>query len=144
MKFNCRSQSKNYSIGIESVKARDNNNYDIQTLIGSKEALKSEVPTKYGMAQNYPNPFNPLTAISYELPVVSNVQLNVFDILGRVVVTLVNKQQTAGSYRVEWDGKNMQQQPVSSGVYFYQMRAVDPASASGGGYVCIKKMLLMK
>jgi hypothetical protein len=144
VRFNQRIQSKNYSIYIQSVKARDSNNHDIQILSGSKETFKNAVPSAFTLAQNYPNPFNPLTAISYELSAVSNVQLNVFDILGRLVVTLVNQQQVAGYYRVEWDGKNMQQQPVSSGIYFYQLRAVDPASTSGGGFVCIKKMLLMK
>ena len=144
VRFNQRIQSKNYSIYIQSVKARDSNNHDIQIFSGSKETFKNAVPSAFTLAQNYPNPFNPLTAISYELSAVSNVQLNVFDILGRLVVTLVNQQQVAGYYRVEWDGKNMQQQPVSSGIYFYQLRAVDPASTSGGGFVCIKKMLLMK
>jgi hypothetical protein len=136
--------SKKYDINIQYVKARDNNNHDIQVLIGPKEILRSDVPAKFTLAQNYPNPFNPSTVISYELSTASYVKLKVYNILGREVATLVNKQQDAGDYRVEWNGKNIDQQPVSSGIYFYRIQAVDPASTSGSGFVSIKKMLLLK
>jgi hypothetical protein len=142
--FKRRTIAKNYNINIQTAKARDNNNHDIQILIGSKEMLMSDVPTTFALAQNYPNPFNPSTVISYELSAVSYVKLNVYDILGREVATLVSEQQDAGYYRVEWNGKNTQQQSVSSGIYFYQIRAVDPASTSGRSFVNIKKMLLLK
>ena len=137
-------KSNNYDINIQSAKARDNNNHDIQILIGSKEALTSNVPTTYALIQNYPNPFNPSTTINYELSADSYVKLNVFDILGREVVTLINKQQDAGYYQVEWNGRNTQQQLVPSGIYFYQIRAIDPTSNSGHDFISTKKMLLLK
>ena len=83
------------------------------------------------MAQNYPNPFNPNTVISYQIPTMSNVSLKVFDVLGREVVTLVNKEQSAGSYKVTFNA-----QGLSSGIYFYVMRA--------GDLMQTKKLVLLK
>ena len=144
LNFRRRSISKNYNINIQSVKARDDNNGEIQILFDSNEIPRSDVPAAFSLTQNYPNPFNPSTTISYELPASSYVKLNIYDIIGREVAALVNNQQDAGYYRVEWNGKNTQQQPVSSGIYFCMIRAVDPASASGRGFVSIRKMLLLK
>ena len=68
-----------------------------------------------------------------------NVQLIVYDILGNKIATLVNKEKPAGSYEVEFNGNNL-----SSGVYFYQLRAGDPSAGSGQSFVETKKMILMK
>ncbi len=89
------------------------------------------VPVKFVLYQNYPNPFNPSTVINYSIPKQSNVTLKVIDVLGKEVATLVNKQQKAGYYEVEWDVVNN-----SSGVYFYRIQA--------GDFVQTKKMVLMK
>ncbi len=94
------------------------------------------------LQENYPNPFNPSTIISYQIPIKSKVQLKVLDILGREVATLVNAEQEAGSYKVEFSAARNSIPPLSSGVYFYQLRA-DP-SASSGTVVITRKMLLMK
>jgi hypothetical protein len=142
--FKQRNQSKNYNIGIQSVKARDGNNQNIPILINSMEIQTTDVPTAFALSQNYPNPFNPTTVISYQLSEISKVSLRIYDVLGREVANLVNEQQDAGYYRVEWNGKNTQQQPVSSGIYFYQMCAIDPSSNSGHSFVNVKKMLLLK
>jgi hypothetical protein len=75
-------------------------------------------PANYVLAQNYPNPFNPSTRIDYFLPVTANVRLSVYDILGRLVTTLVNAKQNAGRHFVNLDGKNL-----SNGVYFYTLIA---------------------
>jgi hypothetical protein len=89
-------------------------------------------PEKYTLDQNYPNPFNPKTTIQYALSKSVNVKLNVYDITGRKVATLVNKKQDAGNYRSVFSGDNL-----SSGVYFYKLTA-------GNETVATKKMILIK
>ncbi len=85
----------------------------------------------FDLTQNYPNPFNPTTAISYKLSALSNVTLNVYDLLGREVATLVNAVQKIGTYEVKFDGSRL-----ASGVYFYRLMAA--------GRVTTRKMVLMK
>jgi predicted GH43/DUF377 family glycosyl hydrolase len=103
------------------------------------------IPEVYELSQNYPNPFNPSTIIKYDIPNESNVILKVFDVLGREVTTLVNKQQKAGYYEVSWNAVNN-----SSGVYFYKIQVYpasgvgDPAKGAGQGFVETKKMLLLR
>jgi len=91
----------------------------------------NEIPKEYSLSQNYPNPFNPKTIINYQLPMNSNVKLVIFDVLGKVVATLVNEQQTPGTYEVEWDAAN-----YSSGLYFYKLEC--------DGFSDVKKMLIIK
>jgi hypothetical protein len=90
-------------------------------------------PTEFILEQNFPNPFNPSTVIRYQLPVSGDVTLKVYDILGNEVATLVNEYKPASSYNAEFTINNLQ---LSSGVYFYQLRA--------GDYVAVKKMILLK
>jgi len=87
----------------------------------------------YYLSQNYPNPFNPTTVIRYSLSVNSFVSLKVYDVLGREIKTLVNKEQTAGSYEELF---TINDEPLTSGVYFYQLKA--------GDYINTRKMLLIK
>jgi hypothetical protein len=89
-----------------------------------------ELPAKYSLAQNYPNPFNPTTQITYSVPIFSNVILNVYDILGRTVATLVNEKKSPGEYTVQWNAAD-----VPSGVYFYRIVA--------GEFVLAKKMVVL-
>jgi hypothetical protein len=88
-------------------------------------------PSEFILRQNYPNPFNPSTVISYRLPVIGFVTLKVYDILGRVVATLVNEEKPAGEYEVEFNRANL-----PSGIYFYQLKA--------GEFTETKKMILLK
>ncbi len=88
-------------------------------------------PTSFKLAQNYPNPFNPTTNITYQLSTFSEVKLEVFDVLGRKVASLVNATQPAGAYTVNFNASNL-----ASGVYFYRLQA--------GSFVETKKMLLVK
>ena len=83
------------------------------------------------MYQNYPNPFNPETTIKYAVPKTVNVELKVFDILGREVKTLVNETKNPGYYEVQLNANNL-----ASGVYFYRLKA--------GEYNKTDKMLLLK
>ena len=90
-------------------------------------ALADQLPRAFSLAQNHPNPFNPSTRIAYAIPADvdakgTQVRLQVFDIRGRVVRTLVNTKQSAGRYAVQWDGSDDAGQPVSSGVYFYRLQ----------------------
>jgi len=90
-------------------------------------------PREYSLSQNYPNPFNPTTVITYSLKESGNVTLELFDVLGRKVATLVNARQEAGSYT---QSLNAARYGLSTGMYFYRLQA--------GGFVATKKMLLVK
>ena len=83
----------------------------------------SAIPGEFYLRQNYPNPFNPMTTITYDIPELSDVQLIVYDLMGREVVTLVNKQVKGGTYQAIWDGKDQDGKIVSSGVYIYLLTA---------------------
>ena len=76
------------------------------------------LPLKYALHQNYPNPFNPVTTIRYDIVNSTHVEISVYDIAGRKVATLVDKNQMPGNYAVEWDAKNM-----ASGIYFYTIHS---------------------
>ena len=89
------------------------------------------VPSVYSLGQNYPNPFNPRTVVSFQLPVVSDVVLKVYDVMGRKVATLVNERLQPGTYETSFDGSGL-----NSGVYFYQMRV--------GSFCETRRMLLVK
>jgi len=94
------------------------------------------VPAEYSLSQNYPNPFNPSTQISFTLPSAAPVTLRVYNILGEMVIELVDEQMTAGPHTVEWNGANRHGQRVASGVYIYLLQS--------GSYHDSKKMLLLK
>jgi photosystem II stability/assembly factor-like uncharacterized protein len=96
-----------------------------------KEHIGTSVPASFHLAQNYPNPFNPTTVIEYSLPMRSKVMLYVFDILGRKVATLVNRNQTAGTHSVTFNASNL-----ASGVYLYRL--------SAGNFIDTKKLMLIK
>jgi hypothetical protein len=93
--------------------------------------VEAGVPRTFELSQNYPNPFNPSTVISYQLPVVSEVSLKVYDLLGREVATLVNQRQEAGRYQVVFDASRL-----ASGVYFYRLQA--------GAFVETRKMMVVR
>ena len=90
-------------------------------------------PREYSLSQNYPNPFNPTTVITYSLKESGEVRLELFDVLGRKVATLVNARQEAGSYTYSF---NAARYGLSTGMYFYRLQS--------GGFVAAKKMLLVK
>ncbi len=92
------------------------------------------IANQVSLEQNYPNPFNPVTTINYILPIQSSVRLEVFDIIGRQVATLVDKSQEAGQYTVNFDSRQLS--GLSSGVYMYRLQV--------GNKVLIKKMTLIK
>ncbi len=79
------------------------------------------LPQDFRLSQNFPNPFNAETRIAFDLPVASEVRLEIFNILGERVRTLVNAQMQAGAHALVWDGKNESGRQVVSGIYFYQI-----------------------
>lgn len=89
------------------------------------------IPEEFSLQQNYPNPFNPSTRISWQSPVSSHQTLIVYDVLGNEVATLVDEEKPAGTYEINWNASTL-----SSGVYFYQLRA--------GNFVQTRKMILMR
>jgi len=101
-----------------------------------------ESPTNYHLSQNYPNPFNPTTKINYSIVKQSHVTLMVFDLLGRKVATLVNKEQPQGYYEVTFEASSINSQ-TSSGVYFYRIQAI-PLDGQTDNFVDTKKMMLLK
>jgi len=95
-------------------------------------------PNNFELFQNYPNPFNPSTKIRYSIPVSLNpfnrktlTQLKIYDILGRIVATLINKEQRPGNYEVEFNASNL-----ASGIYFYRL--------TYGSLTQVKKMIVIK
>ncbi|MCK9426078.1 MAG: T9SS type A sorting domain-containing protein [Ignavibacteriaceae bacterium] len=104
-----------YNPGLTSVDERNTN----------------QLPSVYTLQQNYPNPFNPSTSIEFQIPQNRFVTLNIFDLLGKEVATLVNEEKNVGSYSVNFDASHL-----SSGIYFYELRA--------GNFIQTKKMLLTK
>ena len=93
-------------------------------------------PSSYLLSQNFPNPFNPITTIRYEIPEDSFVDVTIYDMLGNVVKNLINANQSSGYKSIQWNATNNQGEPVSAGVYLYQIQA--------GDFVDTKKMILLK
>ena len=81
------------------------------------------LPAQFSLGQNYPNPFNPTTRIPFSLPRASVVELVIYDLLGREIITLVNGNLNAGQYSIVWHGRNGRGVPVASGIYFYTLVA---------------------
>jgi len=95
------------------------------------EKIAEEIPQSFTLYQNYPNPFNPTTTIKFALPVDSRVKINVYNTVGQLVETLVDKEMESGYHEINFDASRL-----ASGVYLYQLQAQD--------YVSVKKMLLLK
>ena len=105
--------------------------------VGIKEAQDITRAKGFGLVSNYPNPFNPTTTIEFSLPERTTVKVEVFDILGRKVSTLINNQElNAGSQRLVWNGKNDNGVKMVSGAYIYRI--------STDKYSVAKKMMLIK
>ena len=89
------------------------------------------IPTEYGMDQNYPNPFNPSTEIRYQLPENGRVKLEIYDVIGNLITTLIDQEMNAGYHSINWNASGL-----SSGIYFYRI--------SSANFVATKKLMLMK
>ncbi len=96
----------------------------------------NDIPLFTELRGNYPNPFNPETRIDFSLTVREQVKIDIFDIRGRKVITLLDNQMEAGYHSIYWNGQNGSGREAGSGIYFYRMQA--------GGYQDLRKMILMK
>ncbi|MBT3937780.1 MAG: T9SS type A sorting domain-containing protein, partial [Candidatus Marinimicrobia bacterium] len=94
------------------------------------------IPEVYALRQNYPNPFNPVTTLRYDLPEEALVNITIYDMMGRVVKTMVNSQQNAGYKSIQWNATTDEGKPVSAGLYLYTIQA--------GEFRQTKKMVLLK
>ena len=106
-----------------------------------QETDDASQPATYRLLQNYPNPFNPETQISYQLPQSGLVTVNVYNMLGQKVRTLIDKNQEAGVHFVRWAGRNDFGQPVSSGVYLVEIQVRRQGKTA---FQSVKKMVLMR
>lgn len=105
-------------------------------LLKSGQAKQSHLPEKLSLSQNYPNPFNPETHINFAVPSFSHVKVEIFNVLGQRIKTLVSGEYQAGNYRIVWDGTNSNGEKVSSGIYLYKLQV--------GAETVSKKMILTK
>jgi len=96
----------------------------------------NDVPKKFEVSQNFPNPFNPSTTIRYELPKETHVIINIYNLLGQKVKTLVNSEEKAGTYNTVWNGRDNYGNEAASGIYIYRVAV--------GSHIISKKMILMK
>jgi hypothetical protein len=103
----------------------------MDTLLVGVEDETNDMPSDYKLEQNYPNPFNPSTTIKFSIPENSTVELTVYNQLGEFIQTLVNEEKSAGNYEITFNAQNL-----SSGVYFYQIKA--------NNFVSTKKLVLLK
>jgi len=117
-------------------------NRQLRVIVGTQNFVENNsggiplVPLVYSLEQNFPNPFNPRTSIRYTLSHSANVKLEIFNILGQKIKTLVTQFQPIGVYTIQWDGTDDQQKKVASGFYYYRLQANE--------FTRVKKMTLIK
>lgn len=100
-------------------------------LVAVEPIAQNEIPNSFAISQNFPNPFNPVTAILYQIPVFTKVKVTVYDIIGQQAVILIDKEQSAGYYRLQFDASHL-----SSGIYIYKIEA--------GNFIKSMKMSVIK
>jgi immune inhibitor A len=121
--------------GVTSGEVSDMNHTVYAASLGASSD-DEQLPTSFALEQNYPNPFNPTTSIRFALPTAARIKLEVFNVLGQLVVTLVDDRLEAGYHQIEWDGHGSDGTAVSSGVYLYRLEST--------GFTATRKMLLLK
>jgi hypothetical protein len=125
------------SIEISKIIVADENNNALQKVeVDIKYDEVQAIPSDYSLSQNFPNPFNPSTSVQFSIPVDGLVTIKVYDLLGQVVADLYTGNAQAGTYNLNWDGKDNSGNFVSSGSYIYRMTA--------GDFTQSKKMLFLK
>jgi len=102
------------------------------------------IPTEFRLYQNYPNPFNPETWIQYDLPQATHVRVEIFNILGEKVKTLVDEKKPAGAYKIIWNGQTDNGKAAASGVYIYRLQAGGSSANSGQNFLQTRKMVFLR
>ena len=110
--------------------------FNLENGIDVADGSEESVPEEFSLLPNYPNPFNPETHLTYHVPRSSHITLCVYNSLGQLIKTIVDENQNAGIYTVLWDGKNMHNTSVSSGIYLYRLISDE--------IVLTRKMLLLQ
>ena len=135
--FNASENAKNgdnCAIGISNLVINENNYGDIMQ--AATFSIGNLVPHEFVLSQNYPNPFKLRTEIRYYLPKEVHVSIEIYNLAGQRIRTLCDKNESAGSYKLLWDGRSEENRVVSDGIYILILRA--------GSYKITKKMLLIK
>ena len=120
-----------YRIKTYTEYAVSNYSNEAQVTTITKVDEQEKTPTEYKLSQNYPNPFNPITTIKYSIPVSGNVKLKIYDVLGKEIETLVNKEQDKGNYEIKFEGSKL-----ASGIYIYRIES--------GTFIKSRIMILQK
>jgi hypothetical protein len=110
--------------------------YEFQMGVEIGKKQKNSLPGSAYLMQNYPNPFNPVTCIPYSLLKTGHVDIDIVDVSGRKVRTLISENKAIGEYHVIWNGLDNEDSPISSGVYFYRMTTE--------GFTKTRKLLLLR
>jgi hypothetical protein len=132
-------EGESFEVSISTYRINENDPVQdvVATFTNSALGLDhNSIPEVFALHQNFPNPFNPVTTLHYDLPEQANVNIIIYDMLGRQVRTLVNITQEAGFKSVIWNATNDYGKPVSAGVYLYRIQA--------GEFVQARKMVLLK
>ena len=98
--------------------------------------IDETLPITYNLHNAYPNPFNPVTTLHYDLPQDAMVNITIYDMMGRQVKALMSDSQTAGYKTIQWNATNDKNEPVSAGIYLYEINA--------GSFRKVRKMVLLK
>jgi hypothetical protein len=133
--FRPKTEIEQSLIEVSAGELRDGN-YALNQIASLGVVSVETRPEAFALLNNYPNPFNPETTIKYHLPEAAQVKLEVYNMVGQVVRTLVSNHQNAGRYVVQWDAANDNGQSLASGIYLYHVQA--------GDFRDVKKMLLLK
>jgi len=121
-------------VHLAATVARNSANLPVNTVC--KKGEGDYQPVSYNVSQNYPNPFNPSTTIEYEVPTAGEVKVEVYNLLGELVTTLVDEYREPGFYTTQWRGKDAAGRTVGSGVYLYRLKS--------GSFTGVRKMVLVK
>jgi hypothetical protein len=123
------------SVTVTMPSNTPNINFNFPSAVENEDEI-AQHPSEFELHQNYPNPFNPGTQIEYTLKKTGHVTLHIYNVLGEKVKTLLDQDQPAGLYRIDWDGKNDNGKLVSSGLYLYKLEV--------NGFSQAKRMILLK
>ncbi|MBK7106263.1 MAG: DUF362 domain-containing protein [Ignavibacteriae bacterium] len=132
-----------YYYRIKAYNSSENSNYTESVLVSNLIVVgidEENIPGEFRLHQNYPNPFNPSTTITFSIKNNSNVNMIVYDAIGRLVKVLVDEKLSSGEYKIDWNGKNYLGETSVSGIYFYKIIV----KSNNQNYSETKKMLLVK
>ena len=130
-------EAQTYTYRVKAYKDSLESNYSNEVSITIVGVEEEGIPTKYSVSQNYPNPFNPTTKIKFALPKAAMTKIIIYDLLGRIVQTVLNKELEPGYHEIIFDASHTEQgRSMTSGIYFYKIQS--------GNFIQTKKMILLK